>query len=292
MSANTGIRRHANSLKQDGQGLAHRAVTSRLMETLMRFGYLVRGLIYGVIGVLAIQVAIGGGGTLDDPQGAIVAMGKTSVGGVVLYGILVGLIGYALWGMIRAVFDPLQKGTGLKGIAQRIGYAVSAISYALLALATYRLITGVASAARNGAQATQNQQTTASILSNSWGPLVVGIGAAIVMIVGLAQIIQGFGPDFERQFQLYALSNNEQKWIDRLGRFGTAARGVVFTMIGLFLFLAAYRNDPSQAQGFDGVLTALMHQPYGPWLLGIVALGLIAFGIYSAMCGVWLRFKR
>src|SRR5450432_1405969 len=292
MSANTGIRRHANSLKQDGQGLAHRAVTSRLMETLMRFGYLVRGLIYGVIGVLAIQVAVGGGGTLDDPQGAIVTMGKTPVGGIVLYAILVGLIGYALWGVIRAVFDPLNKGTGLKGIAQRIGYAVSAISYALLALATYGLISGAASAARNGAQSTQNQQTTASILSNSWGPWVVGIGAAIVMIVGLAQIIQGFGPDFERQFQRYALSSNQQKWIDRLGRFGTAARGVVFTMIGLFLFLAAYRNDPSQVKGFDGALTALLHQPYGPWLLGIVALGLIAFGIYSAMCGLWLRFKR
>src|SRR5258706_6615613 len=247
MSTNTGIRRHTNSLKQEGQRLAGQATTSRLVETLMRLGFFVRGLIYGVVGVLSFQVAIGGGGTLDDPQGAIVVMGKTPVGNVVLYAILVGLIGYSLWGEVRAIFDPLHKGSDLKGIAQRIGYGVSAGSYALLALATYRLISGVASAARNGAQATQNQQTTASILSNSWGPWVVAIAAVILMAVGLAQIVHGQGRNFERQFQIYALSSTQQTWIDRLSRFGTAARGVVFTMIGLFLFLAAYHNDPRQA---------------------------------------------
>ena len=78
----------------------------------------------------------------------------------------------------------------------------------------------------------------------------------------------------------------------RLGRFGTAARGLVFTLIGVFLFLAAYQHDPSRAQGIDGALAALLRQPSGPWLLGIVALGLIAFGFYSALSGVWLRLKR
>ena len=194
--------------------------------------------------------------------------------------------------MIRAVFDPLHKGTDAKGIAERVGYAVSGLSYMLLAFATYGLITGGASAARNGAQAAQTQQTTASILSKSWGPWVVGIAAVILIGVGLSQIFQGLRPDFERQFQPYALSSSQRKWIDRLGRFGTASRGVVFTLVGMFLFLAAYHHDPSQAKGIDGVLAALLHQPYGAWLLGVVALGLVAFGIYSAMSGIWLRFKR
>jgi len=63
-------------------------------------------------------------------------------------------------------------------------------------------------------------------------------------------------------------------------------------LIGFFLFLAAYQNDPVRAQGIGGVLTSLLHQPYGPWLLALVALGLIAFGIYSALSGLWLRLKR
>jgi hypothetical protein len=116
--------------------------------------------------------------------------------------------------------------------------------------------------------------------------------ALIVMGVGLFQVNQGIQPQFNRQFTPYALSARQRTWIDRVGRFGMAARGLVFMLIGLFLFLAAYHHDPSRAQGIDGVLTSLLQQPYGIWLLGIVALGLIAFGVYSALSGVWLRLKR
>jgi hypothetical protein len=292
MSAKMNLRGTANNLQHEGKQVAREASTSPLMETLMRLGYIVRGLVYGMIGVLAVQVATNRGGSLADTQGAIVALGQTSVGGILLYAILVGLIGYALWGLIRAIFDPLHKGSDLKGIGERIGFAISGISYGLLALATYRLITGAANAAHNGAQTSQTQQATASILSNSWGPLAVGAVGVIIVGVGLLQIVQGLGPSFERQFQLFDLSGEQRTWIERLGRFGTAARGVVFGMIGVFLFLAAYHHDPSQAQGIDGVLAALLQEPYGPWLLGIVALGLIAFGIYSAVCGILLRFRR
>lgn len=292
MSTNARIRKPINSLQEEGRQLVSTTHISHIVETLMRVGFLVRGLIYGMIGILAVQVAIVGRGTVADSQGAIVTMGKTPLGNVLLYVILVGLIGYSMWGVLRAVFDALHKGTSLKGIASRIGYGISAISYALLAVATYRLIQGVASAAHNGAQTTQTQQTTASILSNSWGQWVVGIAAVVLIGAGLAQILQSMSRNFEQQFYPYALTNNQRQWIERLGRFGTAARGLVFTLIGLFLFLAAYNKDPRQAQGIDGVLTALLHQPYGPLLMGVVALGLIAFGAYSVMSGFWLRFKR
>ncbi|MEO8391616.1 MAG: DUF1206 domain-containing protein [Chloroflexota bacterium] len=292
MSMKTNIRGTANNLRHEGTQAAREASTSPLMETLMRLGYIVRGLVYGMIGLLALQVAMNRGGSLTDTQGAIVALGQTPVGVALLYAILVGLIGYGLWGLIRAIFDPLHKGTDAKGIAERIGFAVSGISYGLLAVATYGLITGAADAAHSGAQTSQTQQATASILSNSWGPIAVGAVGVIVIGIGLLQVVQGLGPSFQRQFDPYALSGEQQKWIKRIGRFGTAARGVVFAMIGLFLFLAAYHHDASQAKGIDGVLAALLQQPYGPWLLGIVALGLIAFGIYSGISGILLRFKR
>jgi hypothetical protein len=121
---------------------------------------------------------------------------------------------------------------------------------------------------------------------------VVGIAGLIVMGSGLVQMMRGARDDFEQQFELYAMNSNYRKWLIRLGRFGTMARGLVFTLVGLFLFGAAYNHNASQAQGIDGVLAALLHQPYGPWLLGIVAAGLIAFGIYSAMNGILLRLKR
>lgn len=292
MGMQSRIRQGGNNLKYEGKRLARGMEASPLMETLMRVGYVVRGLVYGMIGLLAFQVTTGKGGSLDDPQGAIAAMGKTPLGGVLLYAILIGLIGYALWGFIRAIADPLHKGSDTKGVVLRIGYAVSGISYLLLAFATYGLISGGSSAARNGAQGSQVQQTAATILTKPWGPAAVAIAGIVVIVVGAIQVFQGINSTFDKQFDPYELTPHQRKWIDRLGRFGVAARGVVFAMVGFFLFSAGYNHQASQAQGIDGVLSALLRQPSGPWLLAIVALGLIAFGIYSGMSGILLRFKR
>ncbi len=253
------------------------------MEKLIRLGYVVRGLVYGVIGLLALKVATGSGGALADQQGAIAAVGRATGGKVLLSVVLAGLVIYALWGLIRALVDPLHQGHGAKGIAYRLGYLVSGIAYGLLAVATYGLITAGASAARTGAENAQARHTTASILSHPWGPWVVALAAVIVIGVGLFEIYQGLRRNFDRQYQLAGRTENVRKWIKRLGRFGTMARGVVFMLAGVFLFLAAYHHHASRAQGIDGVLRALLHQSYGPWLLGVVAAGLIAFGIYSAM---------
>ena len=157
----------------------------------MRLGYVVRGMVYGVMGLLAVQLAIGRGGGTTDTQGAIVVLGETPLGGTLLYVVLLGLCGYALWSVLRAVLDLEHKGTESKGIVERIGYGVSGISYGLLAYATYGLITAGASAARNGAQGAKTQRETASILSNSWGPWVVGVAGFIVIGIGVFQIARG-----------------------------------------------------------------------------------------------------
>ncbi len=134
MSTHSGIRRNAGNLKQEGKHVVRAAATSPLMEKLIRLGYVARGVVWGVIGLLAFQVATGNGGKITDQQGAIAAVGNTPVGRVLLYVMLVGLVGYALWGLIRAVVNPLHLGHGAKGIAERLGYLVSGISYGLLAV--------------------------------------------------------------------------------------------------------------------------------------------------------------
>jgi hypothetical protein len=282
----------AAHLPQKGKEAIQDAAASPLMETMLRVGYVVRGLIYGVIGLLAVRVALGDGGQITDPQGAIAALGQSPLGAALLWFILIGLVGYGLWGFIRAITDPLHKGKDAKGIATRLGYAASGVTYFLLALATYGLISASASAAQNGAQTAQTQETTARLLSQPWGAVVVGLAGLVVIGVGAMQIMKGLKGDFDQQFNAYAISPQQHRIITQLGRFGTAARGLVFALIGVFLLLTAINNDPSQAKGIDGVLASLLQQPYGPALLLVVALGLMAFGAYSAMSGFWLRFKR
>ena len=167
MSATPHASKHAPNLEQLGKHAVRKTTTSPAMENLARFGYVVRGLVYVIIGVLALQVALGGGGALTDPQGAIVVLGKTAFGAILLYFVLAGLAGYGLWGFIRAFMDPLHKGSDAKGVVARLGYAISGVSYGLLAVATYGLITGGATAASSGAQTAQAQKTAGTILAQS-----------------------------------------------------------------------------------------------------------------------------
>lgn len=291
MGANASVSEGPKSLKQRGRQVVHDTSTSAATENLARFGYVVRGLVYFVIGVLALQVALGGGGALTDPQGAIAFMGKSAIGAVLLYLILAGLMGYGLWGFIRAFMDPLHKGNDAKGVLTRIGYVVSGISYVLLAAATYGLISGGSTAASGGAQTAQAQRTAGAILAQPWvAPAIAGV-AVIIMAVGVIQIVAGLQRRFDEQRIPNSLPAGQKRLMDRIGQFGLAARGVVFALIGVFLFSAASAHDASRAQGIDGVLQAILSQPSGPWLLGVVALGLTSFGIYSAMSGIWLRLR-
>ena len=128
-------------------------------------------------------------------------------------------------------------------------------------------------------------------MSKPWGPYAIGIVGLVVIAVGLYQIYQGINTSFDRQFKTYAMTAQELKWAIQIGRLGTAARGVVFVLVGGLISLAAYQSNPSQPVGIDPALKTLLHQPYGGLLLGLVAVGLMAFGVYSLMSAVWFRLR-
>lgn len=277
------------SLQKSTEKEVREAAFSPFVELLTRIGFGTRGLLYVVMGAIAIQVALGARSTPTGEQGALRLIGTEPFGRILLIIVIIGLAGYALWGIIRAIFDPLNVGNDLEGILRRISFFVTAGIYASLIVPAYGyLIRG----AQGGGQSSQSQPPVNTVMAMPWGRWLVGIGGIVVIIAGLGQVIKGIRPDFDKQFKLYDLNRQQSIWIKRIGRFGTVARGVVIVMIGIFLSLAAYNFDPSQARGIEGALAALVRQPYGPWLLAVVAAGLIAFGIYSMTGAAWLRLKR
>jgi len=279
---------NSKAIKANVGGAAQKAGESTFMETMTRLGFAVRGIIYIIVGLLAVQVALGKGGALASPQGAIAAIGKQPSGLILLWVVLVGIISYSIWGIVRAVLDPLDKGHGLKGLLARVGFLFSALGYAILAFYTYGYITGKSQSA-NGSQ---TQKYIGLIMAMPWGRWAIGILGLIVLAVGLYQIYLGFTAGFDRQFRTYTLTPEELKLVTDIGRFGTSARGVVFAVVGSLIVLAAYQSNPSQPIGMDAALATLLHQPYGIWLLGVVAVGLIAFGFYSMLSALWFRLKR
>jgi hypothetical protein len=265
-----------------------KATDSHLLEAMTRLGYGVRGLIYMIVGLLAVQVAIGKGGSLASPQGAIAAIGKQPSGLIILWVVLAGIISYSVWGLVRAFMDPLNKGNDTKGLLTRVGFFASALGYAFLAFSTYGYITGKSQTA----DGSQTQKFIALIMAMPLGRWAIGLLGLIVLAVGLYQIYLGFTAGFDKQFQTYALTPKEVKLTTDIGRFGTSARGVVFAVVGGLIGLAAYQANPSQPIGMDAALATLLKQPYGIWLLGVVAAGLMAFGFYSMLSAAWFRLKR
>ena len=273
-------------MEAKGKRAAKDAAYSPTMERLARLGYGIKGLIYITIGLLAIQGALGNAKTPADQLGAIRTFSQLPFAQVLLWVVLIGLISYSLWGIVRAVMDPFHKGTDTEGLLSRGGYLVSAATYATFVLPTYRLIMG------DGSSGSNQTQLVAKIMSMPFGRLIVGVVGVAAIGAGLYQCYLGIESKFEKQFKTYALKPEQYRLAIQIGRFGTVARGIVFAIVGFFFFLAAYTASPGRAQGIDGALDYLAKQPYGLWLMGIVAVGLIAFGIYSLMTAAWFRLKR
>lgn len=273
-----------NKLTTKAARQTRQAVNTPVVEGLARGGYIARGAIYALIGLLAAQLAFSSGGEITDQQGALQILGAQPFGKILLIVVAIGLVGYAMWGVIRAALDPLGRGSDARGLIERAGFLLSAISYGALAVVAFNAATGVGSASGAG----KPQDLSAELLSKPFGPWLVGILGLFWVGAGVGQFYTAWKADFKKDLKS-DLPTNEKTWSERLGRAGYAARGIVFLLIGWFTIQAALTVNPNQAVGLDGALLKLAHQPYGMFLLGIVALGLLAFGIYSMLCARWMR---
>lgn len=258
-----------------------REVASHLwVERLARLGYAAKGLVYFIVGLLAAQAAFGSGGKTTDTSGALETIVTQPFGKFLLCIVTLGLIGYALWRFVQTILDPENSGQQMNGkrIAKRLGYAFSAIAYLSLAATSIKLIIGSSTGNSDSVE-----DWTVYFLNKPFGRWLVLLLGLTVVGVGISFLYQAYKGKFRRHFKLNQMTRSEQIWAMRLGRFGIAARGIVFGIIGIFIMVAAIQLDGTQARGLGGALASLAQQPFGPWILGIVAFGLIAYGIYSVI---------
>ena len=178
-----------------------------------------------------------------------------------------------------AAADTENKGTKPKGIATRLVYAGIGVSYLLFAFGAIQLLTGAGNMGKNSDASAKDW--TAQLLSKPFGVALVIIAGLVVLGVAGWQFYKAYKAEFKKHLEMGEMSPQVQEWLVRFGRFGLAARGVVFGVMGIFLIVAALKNDPNQAKGLGGSLNELASQAYGQVLLGIVAIGLVAYGLYS-----------
>lgn len=265
----TGENRPAQAVRDGGETV----VQSSGFEWLSRAGFIARGLIYGIIGVLALRLAVGQGGRTTNQQGALHTVAHQPLGKVLLAFLAVGLGGYALWRFARAAIGHGPEGTDTT--FDRVTALASGIVYFGFFIVAIRILTG--------SKPSSSTPTTASAGVFGWpaGTWIVGAAGLIVIGVGLYQGYRGLTKDFLDDSKTEQMSARTKRWIGALGLVGHLSRMVVFTLVGIFLVKAAVDYNAHAAIGLDGALAKLQHNSHGPFLLGLVALGLIAFALYS-----------
>ncbi len=259
---------------------ARRAVHREWLEPAARAGLIAKAVVYGLIGALALALAFGAGGKATDQKGALATLVDAPAGKVLVGLVAVGLLGYALWRLVQAVFDTGGQGDDATGVVKRIGYAASAVIHLALFAFAIRLLAdsgGSSSGSGSGGGSGQEQQATAGVLGWPGGRAIVVIVALVIIGVGAYNIYRGVTKEFIDEL---TVSGPTRDVIEKLGVVGNVARGVVFGLIGVFLMKAAVEFDPSEAEGLDGALARLADQPYGQLLLGVTAAGLLAYAAY------------
>ncbi|RZM78713.1 DUF1206 domain-containing protein [Leptolyngbya iicbica] len=261
---------------------------AKWIERLARFGYAAKGIVYMIVGVLAFQAAFNWGGRITGSKGAFRTIANQPFGNFLLFLVGVGLLGYVVWRFVEAFRDPEHRDSGLSGFARRASYFVSGLIYASLAIFALRIVFGSPSNS-SGSGGSSSQQGVATLLSQPFGQWLVGFVGVAIVAYGFYTFYKAYSTKFRRKLKLAQMSLKEEQWSTRIARFGLTSKGLVSVIIGYFFIQAARASDPSQAQTTEGALQTLQQQPYGAWLMGLVALGLIAYGIHLE---VQARYRR
>jgi len=230
--------------------------------------------VIAIIGILALKLAFGHGGKLTDQKGALHTVANQPFGKVLLTLLAIGLGGYSLWRLVRAAIGHGPEGSD-KGF-DRVAAFASGIAYGVMCAFAIEILLGA-----GGGSGGNVKKSTAGVLGWPAGTWIVGIAGVVLIGVALYQGYRGITKKFLDESKVEEMGPEVKKWISRLGTFGHLARMVVFGLVGVFVLKAAIDYTPSKAVGLDGALAKIVHQSYGPVLLGIVATGLIAFAIYS-----------
>ena len=252
---------------------------------LARWGLVSKGSLYLLVGIIAADVSIGGGERLQDRGGALATLADSWYGKALVIVLAIGLAGYAAWRFAEAVLGRPLEGGKKEGWLKRLGYLARAIWYLGLL--------GVALSALYGANeqggSGNEDRFTGRVLEwplGRWLVAAVGLG---IFGAGVFNVWRGVTRRFRKNLKLRKMGELEEPAFTTAGVVGHLARGVVFGLIGFFLVRAAWDYDPKEAVGLDGALSQIVRQDYGDTLLGIVASGLIAFGLY---CYVEARYRE
>ncbi|MET9901226.1 DUF1206 domain-containing protein [Streptomyces sp. NPDC006446] len=275
---------NAGSVARNGEIGARRAATGSAREGAARAGLVARGVIYALVGVLALRIAFGDSGRQADRGGALEEIASKPFGAALLWALGAGLVGMALWRLSEAVFGGAGQDGGAVG--KRLMAAARCVFYGFVA---YSVLSFAAGSRGSGSSDKQSRDVTAKALGMPAGQWIVGAAGVGLVVAGVWIAARAVMRKYHKHLKLGEMSRRVRRAVDTAGVGGGAARGAVFAAAGAFAVRAAVDYEPDKAKGMDDTLRSFAGTPMGPWLLVCVALGLVLFGLFSFAMARWRR---
>jgi hypothetical protein len=258
-----------------------------MIEHLARLGYASKAFIYAIVGLLAGAAAINEGGAVTDTRGALRVILSHPFGNTVLFVLAVGLCGYSVWRLLDALLDPDRRGTSGKGLGIRIGGAIRALIYGGLGIEAFRLARGLRG---TGGSDAKIRMWTATVMAWPLGEWLIGLIGLVTAGYGVAEIVEAIREKEDDKRDLSSLRQSTRRLLNRISRFGVAARAVIIVALGILLVRAALQHDPGQAEGIRGSMLEIVGRG-GRGALTFIALGLIAYAVDQALHARYRRIR-
>jgi hypothetical protein len=260
-----------------------------VIERLARVGFLVKGVLYMVIGVMALQVAARAGGRVTGMRGALTTVLRQPFGRTLLLVAAIGLVGYAVWRVLQGLVDPDRLGRDWRGLAIRVSFVARGVVHAALGHQALLLHRGLSASSGTSEREVASQAFQWPL--GAWLVVLAGLG-----LIGFAvhQIYRAITGRLERNLNVNELRREAGEWAVGLSRFGMAARAVVFALLGWAIVVAGWSRDPSRVGTTASSLRVLAGQPgaLGRWLMGVTAAGFVAYGFYQIIHARYLHIRR
>jgi len=271
------------SATQHARSTASRAADSKPLEFLVRGGFIAYGVIHLIFAWLALQVAFGDSAQESDQSGALRNLASQPLGRTLVVVTVVGMFALALWQAFEAAIG--ESGVrGRQALTERVVSAFRTVVYCYFAWIGIKVLKGA-----NASTGDSQEKNASSLMDGTGGRFLVGVIGVAVAAIGIGLLVYGVTKKFEEHLNTGQMNPTVRRTTRRLGVAGYSAKGVAYAIAGGLIVAAAVTYDADKARGLDAALKLLAGQPYGPWLLGLVALGIAAFGVY---CFSQARYRK
>ena len=259
----------------DVRDAGRQAERSEWLDHVVRFGLVAYGVVHLLIAWVALQLAFGETGRSASSTGALKELASQPFGGVAIWAVALGMTLLVVWRLVEAFFGHEQE-DGKKKLGKVASSLLKAVIYGVVAFSAFTVALGSGGGGGGGGEDT----LTAKVMNLPGGQVLVVLGGLAVIAYGGFTAWRGWSEKFLEHLDVQGKTGHDGRAFRIFGKVGYLAKGVAVGVVGGLFVYAGLTHDADEGGGLDEALRTVLEQPFGPYLLAAIALGIGCYGLF------------